>query len=152
MRTEYDRMVHTDEWVLHAFTQPAVSDLYGIALLRRALPLSRPGLPIPHQTGHPTSSVMLMCRTFLVLTEHVHGRGVLQEMESVVTKARHFQFKPDGNVTFMMAQDAVGLPAPLMQVCPLSYSPMLALLCTTYVLQSQHQTTELPKLSPHLSL
>lgn len=42
-------------------------------------------------------------------------RGVLQEMESVVTKARHFQFKPDGDVTFMMAQDAVGLPAPLMQ-------------------------------------
>lgn len=43
-------------------------------------------------------------------------RGVLQEMESVVTRARHFQFKPDGDVTFMMAQDAVGLPAPLMQV------------------------------------
>ena len=38
-------------------------------------------------------------------------------MESVVTRARHFQFKPDGEVTFMMAQDAVGLPAPLMQVC-----------------------------------
>ena len=49
-----------------------------------------------------------------------HGsvcRGVLQELESVVTRARHFQFKPDGEVTFMMAQDAVGLPAPLMQVC-----------------------------------
>lgn len=43
-------------------------------------------------------------------------RGVLQEMDSVVTRARHFQFKPDGDVTFMMAQDAVGLPAPLMQV------------------------------------
>lgn len=48
----------------------------------------------------------------------MHDRGVLQEMESVVTRARHFQFKPDGDVTFMMAQDAVGLPAPLMQVCP----------------------------------
>lgn len=35
-----------------------------------------------------------------------------------MTRARHFQFKPDGEVTFMMAQDAVGLPAPLMQVCP----------------------------------
>ena len=44
-------------------------------------------------------------------------RGVLQEMESVVTRARHFQFKPDGDVTFMMAQDAVGLPAPVMQAC-----------------------------------
>ncbi|KAA6416704.1 MAG: hypothetical protein FRX49_13315 [Trebouxia sp. A1-2] len=42
-------------------------------------------------------------------------KGVLQELESVVTRARHFQFKPDGEVTFMMAQDAVGLPAPLMQ-------------------------------------
>jgi len=41
----------------------------------------------------------------------------LQELESVVTRARHFQFKPDGEVTFMMAQDAVGLPAPVMQVC-----------------------------------
>lgn len=38
-------------------------------------------------------------------------------MESVVTRARHFQFKPDGDVTFMMAQDAVGLPAPVMQAC-----------------------------------
>ena len=41
---------------------------------------------------------------------------MLQELESVVTRARHFQFKPDGDVTFMKAQDAVGLPAPLMQV------------------------------------
>lgn len=42
-------------------------------------------------------------------------KGVLQELESVVTKARMFQFKPDGEVTYRMAQDAVGLPAPLMQ-------------------------------------
>ena len=54
-------------------------------------------------------------------------RGVLQELDSVVTRARHFQFKPDGDVTFMMAQDAVGFPAPLMQVCPLSPpSPLLS--------------------------
>lgn len=33
----------------------------------------------------------------------------------MVTRARMFQYKPDGEVTFRMAQDAVGLPAPLMQ-------------------------------------
>lgn len=42
-------------------------------------------------------------------------RGVLQELDSVVNRARMFQYKPDGEVTFRMAQDAVGLPAPLMQ-------------------------------------
>jgi hypothetical protein len=42
-------------------------------------------------------------------------RGVLQELDSVVTRTRMFQYKPDGEVTFRMAQDAVGLPAPLMQ-------------------------------------
>ncbi|KAK9803569.1 hypothetical protein WJX72_000735 [[Myrmecia] bisecta] len=42
-------------------------------------------------------------------------KGVLQEMDSVVTRARMFKFKPDGEVTIRMAQDAVGLPAPLMQ-------------------------------------
>ena len=58
-------------------------------------------------------------------------RGVLQEMESVVTRARHFQFKPDGDVTFMMAQDAVGLPAPLMQVSsPLDNSTCLCPFCS----------------------
>lgn len=40
---------------------------------------------------------------------------MLQELDSVVTRARMFQFKPDGEVAFRMAQDAVGLPAPLMQ-------------------------------------
>lgn len=62
------------------------------------------------------------CPWFLVCCVIVYHwldvcRGVLQEMESVVTRARHFQFKPDGDVTFMMAQDAVGLPAPVMQAC-----------------------------------
>ena len=33
----------------------------------------------------------------------------------MVTRTRMFQYKPDGEVTFRMAQDAVGLPAPLMQ-------------------------------------
>jgi hypothetical protein len=42
-------------------------------------------------------------------------KGVLQELDSVVTRTRMFQYKPDGEVTFRMAQDAVGLPAPLMQ-------------------------------------
>ena len=61
--------------------------------------------------------VVLECCIPLVHHWLVACRGVLQELESVVTRARHFQFKPDGEVTFMMAQDAVGLPAPLMQVC-----------------------------------
>lgn len=33
----------------------------------------------------------------------------------MVAKARMFEFKPDGEVTIRMAQDANGLPAPLMQ-------------------------------------
>ena len=47
-------------------------------------------------------------------------RGVLQELESVVVRARMFQYKPDGEVTFRMAQDAQGVPAPVMQD-PLHY-------------------------------
>lgn len=46
-------------------------------------------------------------------------RGTEQEVESVVAKARMFEFKPDGEVTIRMAQDANGLPAPLMQVMSL---------------------------------
>lgn len=42
-------------------------------------------------------------------------RGVLQELDSVVTRARMFRFKPDGEYSFTKSQDAVGLPAPLMQ-------------------------------------
>jgi hypothetical protein len=34
----------------------------------------------------------------------------------VVAKSRMFEFKPDGEVTIRMQQDAHGLPAPLMQV------------------------------------
>ena len=33
----------------------------------------------------------------------------------MVTRARMFQFKPDGDVTYTKAQDAVGIPAPVMQ-------------------------------------
>lgn len=40
---------------------------------------------------------------------------MLQELDSVVTRARMFQFKPDGDVTYTKAQDAVGIPAPVMQ-------------------------------------
>ncbi len=43
------------------------------------------------------------------------GRGVLQELDSVVTRARMFTYKPDGDVTLTKSQDAHGLPAPLMQ-------------------------------------
>ena len=42
-------------------------------------------------------------------------RGVVQEVNEVVHKARMFQFKPDGDATTYFAQDANGLPAPLMQ-------------------------------------
>ena len=42
-------------------------------------------------------------------------RGVLEELDSAVTRARMFQYKPDGEVTIRMAQAAHGLPAALMQ-------------------------------------
>eukprot|EP00887_Chlorella_sp_A99_P002543 scaffold6.g2543.t1 len=42
-------------------------------------------------------------------------RGTLEEVDSVVAKARMFQHKPDGEVTLRFAQDASGAPAPLMQ-------------------------------------
>ena len=42
-------------------------------------------------------------------------RGVLQELDSVVTRARMYQYKPDGEVTFRMAQAANGMPATVMQ-------------------------------------
>lgn len=42
-------------------------------------------------------------------------RGMLQEMESVLTKARMFKDKPDGDVTHMMRRDANGVPIPLFQ-------------------------------------
>lgn len=52
---------------------------------------------------------------------HIHEiRGTEQEVASVVAKARMFEFKPDGEVTFRFAQDASGLPAPVMQD-PLHY-------------------------------
>eukprot|EP00884_Botryococcus_braunii_P004791 jgi/Botrbrau1/14312/Bobra.0287s0005.1 len=41
--------------------------------------------------------------------------GTEQETDEIMTKVRMFEYKPDGDVTFMMAQDAVGLPLPLMQ-------------------------------------
>jgi hypothetical protein len=40
---------------------------------------------------------------------------MLQEMESVLTKARMFKDKPDGDVTHMMRRDANGVPIPLFQ-------------------------------------
>ena len=43
-------------------------------------------------------------------------RGTLQEVDAVVAKARMFEYKPDGEVTIRMQQDAYGFPAPLMQV------------------------------------
>ncbi|KAL4854759.1 Phosphatidylinositol 4-phosphate 5-kinase 8 [Chlorella vulgaris] len=47
-------------------------------------------------------------------------KGTEQEVESVVNKARMFQFKPDGEVTMRFMQDGNGMPAPLMQD-PLHY-------------------------------
>lgn len=44
------------------------------------------------------------------------SRGVEQEVRQVVSKARLFTFKPDGEVTFRFAQDGNGMPAPTMQV------------------------------------
>eukprot|EP00803_Ostreobium_quekettii_P009913 evm.model.scf_942EXC.5 EVM.evm.TU.scf_942EXC.5 scf_942EXC:31247-37403(+) len=47
-------------------------------------------------------------------------KGTLQELEAVLTKARMFKHKPDGEVTIRFAQDAHGIPLPLMQD-PLHY-------------------------------
>lgn len=55
-----------------------------------------------------------MCGTWLWCGGGAH-RGVLQELDSVVTRARMFRCKPDGEVSLTKSQDAVGLPAPLMQ-------------------------------------
>lgn len=46
--------------------------------------------------------------------------GTVQEVREVVAKSRMFQHKPDGEVTFRFAQDASGMPAPVMQD-PLHY-------------------------------
>ena len=48
------------------------------------------------------------------------GRGTLQEVEEVLTRARMFQYKPDGDVTFMAVQDAKGIPISTFQD-PLHY-------------------------------
>ena len=45
----------------------------------------------------------------------VHDRMMLSDVDSVVTRARMFQHKPDGQVTIMMMQDAAGVPIPTMQ-------------------------------------
>ncbi len=47
-------------------------------------------------------------------------RGTEEEVEEVVAKVRMFEFKPDGDVTFMMVQDEQGFPAPVFQD-PLHY-------------------------------
>ncbi len=47
-------------------------------------------------------------------------RGTLQEVEEVLTRARMFQYKPDGDVTFMAVQDAKGIPISTFQD-PLHY-------------------------------
>ena len=44
----------------------------------------------------------------------------MQEVDEILTKARMFQFKPDGDVTFMTFQDAQGLPITTFQD-PLHY-------------------------------
>ena len=47
-------------------------------------------------------------------------RGMLQEMESLMTKVRMFKHKPDGDVTFTTLRDAEGKPVPVFQD-PLHY-------------------------------
>ena len=44
----------------------------------------------------------------------------MQEVDEILTKARMFQYKPDGDVTFMTFQDAQGLPITTFQD-PLHY-------------------------------
>ena len=47
-------------------------------------------------------------------------RGTVQEVDEILTKARMFQYKPDGDVTFMTFQDAHGMPITTFQD-PLHY-------------------------------
>lgn len=47
-------------------------------------------------------------------------RGTVQEVDEVLTKARMFQHKPDGDVTFMTFQDAQSTPITTFQD-PLHY-------------------------------
>ena len=42
-------------------------------------------------------------------------RGTLQEVEEVVTRARMFQYKPDGEVTLMTFQAEGGVPVTAFQ-------------------------------------
>ncbi len=51
---------------------------------------------------------------------HYHDRGVLQELDSVVTRARMFKNKPDGDVTIETITDDAGTPVRVMQD-PLHY-------------------------------
>ncbi len=48
------------------------------------------------------------------------NRGTLEEVEEIVTKARMFEYKPDGDVTLMTVQDAAGIPITTFQD-PLHY-------------------------------
>ncbi|KAK9850798.1 hypothetical protein WJX84_009215 [Apatococcus fuscideae] len=53
---------------------------------------------------------------YVVNSCHIHEvRGVLEEMDTVLTKTRMFAHKPDGEVTWMALRDAQGNPAPVMQ-------------------------------------
>ena len=49
-----------------------------------------------------------------------HCRGTVQEVDEVLTKARMFQHKPDGDVIFHTYQDARGTPISTFQD-PLHY-------------------------------
>jgi hypothetical protein len=49
-----------------------------------------------------------------------HCRGTVDEAEEIVTRSRMWRWKPYGEVTLRMAQDAAGQPLDLMQD-PLHY-------------------------------
>lgn len=59
-------------------------------------------------------------RLLALVTCCSHCRLMMRELDSVVTRARMFQHKPDGQVTIMMLQDTHGIPVPTMQD-PLHY-------------------------------
>ncbi len=56
-----------------------------------------------------------MCVYVCVLCIMSH-RGTVDEAREIVTRARMWRWKPDGEVTYRFAQDANGAPLPLMQV------------------------------------
>ena len=69
-------------------------------------------------------------------------RGTVQELGSVLTRARMWRYKPDGDVTYMTAQDEYGTPVPTWQD-PLHYPHDTKFLAPGAPLSSMHSIDSL---------